>query len=122
VIPVAVQEAAQAAGRHMLAEPVRIALDLSGDRGGLLVARAVYLAYTRDGKLHYVGKIDRATGTARSRIGEHLRCSRRKRAAWRSLWVVPLDAQMSPSDVLSLERSLIRAHRPPGNVQHSRAA
>jgi hypothetical protein len=122
VIPSAVEEATRAAGRYLLASPVRVALDLPGDRSNLLVARAIYLAFTRDRALHYVGKIDRERGTARARISEHLRESRRKRSAWRTVWVVPIMASMPAHGLLTLERSLIRAHQPVGNVQHTRAA
>lgn len=121
MIPAAVDEAARAAGRHLLAAPVRVALDLHADRTALAVARAIYLAFARDGELHYVGKIDRATGTAHARLGEHLRTSSRKRSAWRTVWIVPLAASMPAPEVLTLERSLIRAHRPVGNVHHRAA-
>ena len=119
MIPVAVEDAARAAGRHLLAPPTRTALDVPGARTGLAVARAIYLAYARDGRLHYIGKIDRAGGTAAGRLNEHLRTSRRKRSTWRTLWIVPLAAEMASANVVALERSLIRAHHPVGNVQHA---
>lgn len=120
--PAAVEEAARAAGRHVMAPPVRVSLDLPADRCELLVPRAIYLAYTRDEVLHYVGKVDRARGTALARLGEHLQASRRKQSAWRTLWVVVLGPTMPVKEIVTLERALIRAHRPISNVQHTRAA
>lgn len=116
--PTAVREAAQAAGRHLVGPPIHITVDVP-DWRTVHIARGVYLAYARDASLNYVGKVDRAGGTVTARITEHLRTSRRRRDVWRSVWVVPLDADMLTADLLGLERSLIRRHRPPGNVQHA---
>lgn len=120
--PGAVEDAARAAGRYLLGPPARVALDLPADRSGLRVDRGIYLVYARDGELHYIGKTDRPTGTAAGRLNEHLRSSRRKRAAWRTLWIVPLTADMPAHMVMTLERALIRAYRPVGNLQHAMAA
>jgi hypothetical protein len=101
-------------------EPYRVSLDTPGAEARLLSTRALYLAYTRDRKLHYAGKVDRRNdGAVAARIREHTRSSRRKRAAWRSLWVVPVADTMTGAELLALERAVIRTFEPPGNVQHS---
>jgi hypothetical protein len=110
-------------GSSQAGEPIRVSLDAPGADVLLALPRAIYLAYTRDGRLHYVGKVDRKTTRAVSaRLREHTRESRRKRTAWRWLWVVPLPAEMDVVDVLELERTLIGVYQPPGNVQHARAS
>ena len=85
-----------------------------------MVSRALYLAYARRGELHYVGKVDRVQGVgAATRVDEHLRSSRRKREAWRWVWVVPIAAEMPVRELLNLERMIISVYRPPGNTQHN---
>jgi hypothetical protein len=118
IIPDAVREAAEAAGRHLVAQPVRMSLAVPSS-AAVGLRRAIYLAYARDGALHYVGKVDRGAGTVSARITEHVRTSPRKRSAWRSVWVVPITDGMSSEDLLVMERALIRRLRPPGNIQHS---
>jgi hypothetical protein len=118
-----VQDAVRAAGRHAAGGAQRVALDLPGPRTEARAERCIYLAYARDNRLHYIGKVDRAAGTtAAGRLAEHLRSSPRKRSAWRSVWVVALTPDMPASELLALERALIQAHRPPGNIQHAHAA
>jgi hypothetical protein len=121
MIPAAVSQSATAAGRYLAGAPRRVSLDLPRDHAALAVASAIYLTYTRDGVLHYIGKADRPSGTVGSRIAEHLRTSTRKRSAWRTVWVVPLRS-MSASELLSFERALIRAHRPLANIHHGEHA
>ena len=85
------------------------------------VHEAIYLAYTRDRKLHYAGKVDRRNrGTVAQRIREHTRSSRRKRIAWRTLWIVPIADTLTGAALTELERAAIRAFQPPGNVQHAK--
>lgn len=120
--PREVDATVRAAGRQGEGRPYRVPLDVAGAQVQVTVSRCIYLAYARDGELHYIGKVDRASGSAGERLREHLRTSARKRRAWRSLWVVPLSDSMSVADLLALERSLIHAHRPVGNVQHVRQA
>lgn len=117
--PAEVEAAVRAAGRHLSGAPSRVALDLPAPRPQLRIARAVYLAYTRAGELHYVGKVDRVNGTASARLSEHLRTSIRKRRAWRTVWIVPLAGDMTTFELVALERSLIHRYAPPGNVQHA---
>jgi hypothetical protein len=101
-------------------QPYRVDLDTPGAGPQLSSRRAIYLAYTRDRRLHYAGKVDRQNrGAVAQRIREHTRSSRRKRNAWRFLWVVPLSDTMSGAELIALERGLIRSFVPPGNVQHS---
>jgi hypothetical protein len=119
--PAAVLTAASAAGRHLAASPREVSLDVPFKDPALTAPCAVYLAFGRDGALHYIGKVRRVGGDAGSRLREHIRASRRKHAAWRTLWIVPL-WDISEIELRSLERALIRAYRPPGNVQHARAA
>lgn len=121
MIPAEVKEAARAAGRHLSGQPVHVALDVPAARPQLLVPRAIYLAYTRAGELHYVGKIDRATGTAGARISEHLRSSPRKRRAWRTVWLVPLSSALPVDELMKLERALIHRYSPAANYQHAAA-
>ena len=121
MIPAAVSAAARAAGRHLLSEPLRVTLDVPAAHG-IVAPKAIYLAFSRDGALHYIGKVDRAAGHAGQRLGEHLRISLRKRRTWRTVWVLPLAATMPPADLLATERALIRCYRPPGNIQHAAAA
>jgi hypothetical protein len=119
----AVESAVRAAGRNLAGEPFRVPLDIPGAMPRLAVARAVYLAFAAGGELHYIGKVDRpATSAAARRLAEHLRVSSTKRSVWRWLWIVPLRPEMSQSDLLAFERSLITSHRPPGNVQHNSTA
>jgi hypothetical protein len=59
------------------------------------------------------------TGGAGRRLGEHRRTNLCKRRAWRALWVVPLSPEMPAFELVILERSLIRQHRPVGNLQHA---
>jgi hypothetical protein len=88
----------------------------------LVSPRAIYLAYTSDGRLHYAGKVDRRNGGAvAERLREHARSSGRKRRAWRTLWVIPLTGTITGADVAELERTVIRVFVPPGNVQHAKA-
>lgn len=118
--PAAVSAAARPAGRHLLAEPMRVTLDVPAAHG-IVAPKAIYLAFSRDGALHYIGKVDRAAGHAGQRLGEHLHTSLRKRRTWRTVWVVPLAAAMTPTELVATERALIRCYRPPGNVQHAAA-
>lgn len=105
-------------------EPYRVNLDTPGAELRLLSRRAIYLAFTRDRQLHYVGKVDRLErrGTIAQRIREHTRTSGRKRYAWRTLWIVPIHDTTSANELLELERAVIRTFQPPGNVQHAKAA
>lgn len=119
--PAEVAVAVRAAGRHLLADPARVALDVPSAHG-IVAPRAIYLAFARDGTLHYIGKVDRAAGTAGHRLNEHLRTSLRKRRTWRAVWIVPLKATMESSELVAMERALIRCYRPPGNIQHAAAA
>lgn len=121
MIPAEVVAARRAAGRHLLTEPMRMALDVPAAHN-IVAPKAIYLAFARDGELHYIGKVDRAAGTAAERLNEHLRSSLRKRRAWRFVWVVPLAPAMPPAELMAMERALIRCYRPPGNVQHAAAA
>ncbi|HXH33023.1 MAG TPA: GIY-YIG nuclease family protein [Plantibacter sp.] len=110
-------------GPNSAGTPFRVSLDAPGADVLLAAPRAIYIAYTRDGQLHYIGKVDRRAGKAvAARLREHTRSSGRKRSAWRWLWVVPIAATMSARNVLELERNLIRLYQPPGNVQHARIA
>jgi hypothetical protein len=109
------------AGDHA-GEPYRASLDAPAAEARLVDARGIYLAYTRDRKLHYVGKVNRRNrGAVAQRVREHTRASRRKRSAWRLIWVVPIADTMTGAELLELERSVIRTFEPPGNVQHSTA-
>jgi len=102
-------------------EPYRVSLDTPGAEIQLVTSRAIYLAYTRDRKLHYAGKVDRRNrGTVAQRIREHTRSSRRKRIAWRTLWIVPIADTLTGAALTELERAAIRAFQPPGNVQHAK--
>jgi hypothetical protein len=120
-VTAAVSYVTRLAGDHA-GKPYRVSLDTPGADAPLADPRAIYLAYTRDGQLHYAGKVDRRNrGTVAQRIREHTRLSRRKRTAWRTLWIVPI-ADTKPSDeLLELERAVIRSFQPPGNVQHAKA-
>jgi hypothetical protein len=120
VTPAEVAGAARAAGRHLLAEPKQVPLDLPTAHG-IVAPKAIYLAFARDGALHYIGKVDRAAGHAGQRLEEHLRTSPRKRRTWRTVWVVPLAAGMTAGELQATERALIRCYRPPGNIQHAAA-
>ena len=121
-VTAAVSYVTRLAGDHA-GEPYRVSLDTPGADGRLALPRAIYLAYTRERKLHYAGKVDRGNrGTVAQRLREHTRASRRKRTAWRSLWVVPIADTMTASELLQLERAVIRTYHPPGNVQHASAA
>lgn len=122
MIPAAVSQSAIAAGRFLAGPPRRVPLDLPRDRKALSVATAIYLTYTRDGVLHYIGKADRHSGRIGSRIFEHLRTSVRKRSAWRTVWIIPLDGEIGPERLLAFERALIRTYRPPANIQHAERA
>lgn len=109
------------AGDHA-GEPYRVSLDTPGAGASLALPRAIYLAYTRDRQLHYAGKVDRRNrGTVAQRIREHIRSSRRKRTAWRTLWVVPIADTFTGAELLELERTVIRTLQPRGNVQHAKA-
>lgn len=109
------------AGDHA-GEPYRVSLDTPGADRPLALPRAIYLAYTRDRQLHYAGKVDRRNrGTVAQRIHEHTRTSRRKRSAWRTLWIVPIADALTAAELLALERAVIRTYQPPGNVQHAGA-
>ena len=104
-------------------EPCRVSLDTPGAELQLVDSRAIYLAFTSDGQLHYIGKVNRHNrGAVAQRIREHTRSSRRKRTAWRTLWVVPINDTLAGTDLGELERSAIRAFQPQGNVQHAKAA
>jgi hypothetical protein len=103
-------------------EPYCVSLDTPGADFRLLAPRAIYLAYTRDRQLHYAGKVDRRNRRAvAQRIREHTRSNRRKRSAWRTLWIVPIANVVTGGDLLELERAVIRTFKPPGNVQHGEA-
>ena len=118
----AVSYVTRLAGDHA-GEPYRVSLDTPGADPRLALPRAIYLAYTRDRQLHYAGKVDRRNrGTVAQRLREHTRSSRRKRTAWRSLWVVPIADTMTGAKLLELERAVIRTYQPTGNVQHAKAA
>ena len=118
----AVSYVTRLAGDHA-GEPYRVSLDTPGADAPLALPRAIYLAYTRDRQLHYAGKVDRSNrGTVAQRIREHTRSSRRKRGAWRTLWIVPIDDTLTGAELLELERAVIRTFQPPGNVQHAKAA
>jgi hypothetical protein len=109
------------AGDHA-GEPYRVSLDTPGAEIQLVTPRGIYLAFARDRKLHYAGKVDRRNrGTVAQRIREHTRASRRKGNAWRTLWIVPIDDTLTGAELLELERAVIRTFQPPGNVQHARA-
>lgn len=109
------------AGEHA-GEPYRVSLDTPGAELLLVSPRAIYLAYTRDRRLHYVGMVDRHNrGTVAQRLREHTRLSERKRRAWRTLWVVPVQSTITRAGVTELERTVIRTFVPPGNVQHAKA-
>lgn len=118
-----VDSAARAAGRYLAGEPFRVPLDTAAASRVPMVGCAIYLAVDARGVVDYIGKVDRrgSSGVA-TRLAEHLRQSRRKRQVWRWLWVVPLTAEITAVEIAALERSLIRAFRPLGNVQHARAA
>lgn len=119
----AIDSAAQAAGRYLAGQPYRVALDTPFAMPLLTADRAIYLALSASGNLDYIGKVDRPNHNATGRrLSEHMRLSPRKRHAWRWLWVVPLTADITEAQVRALERALIIRHRPPGNVQHGRAA
>lgn len=122
MIPAAVSQTATAAGRYLAGAPRRVSLDLPKHHAALAVTSAIYLAYTRDGVLHYIGKVGRVSGTVGSRIGEHLRTSTRKRTAWRTLWIVPLRNDIGGDTLLAFERALIRTYRPPANIHHGEPA
>ena len=108
-------------GRAAGGEPLRVSLDAPRAEQLLSLPRAIYMAYTRDGQLHYVGKVDRRSRTAvAARLREHTRSNRRKRTAWRWLWAVPIAQTVPAATVLEIERTLIRLYGPPGNVQHAR--
>jgi hypothetical protein len=85
MIPAAVSQTATAAGRYLAGAPRRVSLDLPKDYAALGVTSAIYLAYTRDGILHHIGKVGRVSGTVGGRLAEHLRTSARKRSAWRTV-------------------------------------
>ena len=99
--------------------PYRLSLDTPGATMRLTAMRAIYVAYTRDLRLHYIGKVDRACSSTAGRLGEHLRASVRKRTARRWLYVVPVDGNAAAAMLLEVERAAIRAFSPPGNVQHA---
>ena len=62
----AVSYVTRLAGNHA-GEPYCVSLDIPGADPRLAVPRAIYLAYTRDRKLHYAGKVDRRNrGTRRT--------------------------------------------------------
>lgn len=110
------------AGDHA-GEPYRVSLDTPGAEFLLVSPRAIYLAYTRDRQLHYVGKVDRRNrGTVAQRLREHIRESRRRSVAWRTLWVVPIGVGATSAEVLALERAAIEFLKPLANVQHRKAA
>ncbi|HZT15166.1 MAG TPA: GIY-YIG nuclease family protein [Gaiellaceae bacterium] len=110
------------AGDHA-GEPYRVSLDTPGAELLLVSPRAIYLAYTRDRQLHYAGKVDRRNrGTVAQRLREHTRESRRKRAAWRTLWVVPITDDMDSAGLVALERAAIQLLQPLANVQNGRAS
>ena len=109
------------AGDHA-GEPRCVSLDTPGAELQLVASRAIYLAYTRDRQLHYAGKVNRRNrGTVAQRIREHTRSSRRKRTAWRMLWIVPIAETLTGAELVQLERAVIRTFQPPGNVQHAKA-
>lgn len=114
-----VRTAARAAGTALAEDPFPVALDVPGRDVRLNVSRALYLAYTAAGELHYIGKVDRDRGATGARLREHLRSSLQKRRAWRWLWVIPVTDALSSRELLALEARLIAAYRPPGNVQHA---
>jgi hypothetical protein len=122
MIPAAVSQTATAAGRYLAGAPRRVSLDLPKDHAALGVTSAIYLAYTRDGILHYIGKVGRVSGTVGGRLAEHLRTSARKRSAWRTVWVVPLHNEIGGETLLAFERALIRTYRPPANIHHGEPA
>ncbi len=116
----AVKAAEAAVGKHVARPPFRLALDapLVGLGG---VERALYLAMTAAGELHYVGKVDRRQGgSVAGRLSEHLRSSRRKRRAWRWLWVIPISPTMERQGAHGRRATLISQFRPPGNCQHAK--
>jgi hypothetical protein len=103
--------------------PYQASLDIPGPEYRLATPKAIYLAYDRARRLHYVGKVDRGQrGTVAQRIREHTRRSRRKRDAWRVLWIVPIAETVSRATLFELERAIISALQPIGNRQHVRAA
>jgi hypothetical protein len=109
------------AGDHA-GEPRRVSLDTPGAELQLVASRAIYLAYTRDRQLHYAGKVNRRNrGTVAQRIREHTRSSRRKRTAWRTLWIVPIADTLTGAELVEIERAVIRTFQPPGNVQYAKA-
>jgi hypothetical protein len=117
-MPEAVADTIRAAGACLAGWPERHDLGLALPPR-ITVAKAIYLGYARDGTLHYIGKVDRTNGTTGQRVREHLRRSRSKRVAWRTLWVVPLHPATSSVGIVSLERELILRWRPPANIQHA---
>jgi hypothetical protein len=115
----AVKYVVRLAGNHA-GEPYTVALDTPGVDAVLISSRAIYLAYGCDRQLHYVGKVSRTNRSAVARrLREHMRLSRRKRFAWRTLWIVPLDEVVTEREIAELERTAIRRFRPPANVQNA---
>lgn len=82
---VEVEVAVELSGKYVVGELYRLSLDVPGSDVRLGVPRALYLAYARDGSLHYVGKVNRQAGSVGQRLREHTRASARKRTAWRWL-------------------------------------
>jgi hypothetical protein len=120
-VTAAVSYVARLAGEHA-GEARRVSLDRPGAELQLVASRAIYLAYTRDRQLHYAGQVNRRNrGTVAQRIREHTRSSRRKRIAWRTLWIVPIADTLTSTELVELERAVIRTFQPPGNVQHAKA-
>ena len=117
MIPSSVTQTLISAGRHATGPPQRVSLDLDVAPVDVTPRQAIYLAFARDGTLHYIGKVDRAAGTVGARLREHLRTSKRKRSCWRTLWIVPL-RNIGSDQLLALERGLIKRYEPPGNTQH----
>lgn len=118
MIPAEVAVAIRAVGRHLLAEPMQVPLDVPTSHR-IVAPKAIYLAFAGDGALHYIGKVDRAAGHVGQRLEEHRRRSPRKRRTWRTVWLVPLAAGMTAGELHATERALIRCYRPPGNIQHA---
>jgi hypothetical protein len=115
--------AVRATGTSAAGAPYRVSLDTPGASRQVIAARGIYLAYTAAGELHDIGKVDRSGQRgAAARLAEHLSASRRKRTVWKWLWIVPVANEMRPSDLVGLERALILACRPVGNIQRAPAA
>jgi hypothetical protein len=75
------------------------------------VARVVYTAYNADGDPLYVG--------ATSHLLNRLRMHERSSAWWAGAAWLSVSEPMNREDSMNAERDLIRALRPPHNIQHN---